>query len=147
MRARLLRIVENTAAPRNVNARLIQYTIGACGSPPEIGISSAIVAPRAAICASERSTKITPRSTTWTPRYACIPVRMRLATNGAARNSSIEVSTLFASADRRRHDQDFAADVARDFLRCLQIEIRLDQDQLHVLPLHLVEQIEGVLRR
>ena len=35
-----------------------------------IGIRIAIVAPSAAICASERSTKITPRSTTWTPRYA-----------------------------------------------------------------------------
>ena len=52
----------------NVNARLTQYTTGPCGSPPEIGSSSAIVAPSAAICASERSTKITPRSTTWTPR-------------------------------------------------------------------------------
>ena len=29
----------------NVNARLIQYTDGACGSPPEKGSSSAIVAP------------------------------------------------------------------------------------------------------
>src|SRR2546430_2534258 len=32
----------------------------------------ATVAPRAAICASARSTKITPRSTTCTPRYACM---------------------------------------------------------------------------
>src|SRR5262249_30304720 len=117
---------------------------------------------------------MTPRSTTWTPRYACIPVRMRLATNGAARNSSIEVSTLFAPScpldrldeqvdvvveqlevvgdfldptDRRRHDQHLAADVAGDLLRRLQVEVRLDEDQLHVLPLHLVDQIERVLRR
>ena len=32
------------------------------------GRKIAIVAPSAAICASDRSTKITPRSTTWTPR-------------------------------------------------------------------------------
>jgi hypothetical protein len=64
MRARLLRMVENTNAPRNVNARLTQYTTRPCGSPPLIGSSSAIVAPSAAICASDRSTKMTPRSTT-----------------------------------------------------------------------------------
>src|SRR3954465_11249751 len=85
----LLWMDEKTAAPTNVNARLTQYTEGACGSPPENGISSAIVAPSAAICASERSTKMTPRSTTCTPRYEWMPVRIRLATNGAARKSSI----------------------------------------------------------
>ena len=68
MRARWLRIVENTNAPMNVKARLIQYTIGAWGSPCAAGRKMAIVAPSAAICASDRSTKITPRSTTCTPR-------------------------------------------------------------------------------
>jgi hypothetical protein len=68
MRARWPRIVEKTAAPMNVNPRLIQYTTGACGSPPVIGSRMAIAAPNAAICASDRSTKITPRSTTCTPR-------------------------------------------------------------------------------
>ncbi len=68
MRARWLRTVENTNAPMNVKARLIQYTIGAWGSPWAAGRKMAIVAPSAAICASDRSTKITPRSTTCTPR-------------------------------------------------------------------------------
>jgi len=43
MRPRLLRMVENTNAPMNVNARLIQYTTGAWGSPFENGIKIAIV--------------------------------------------------------------------------------------------------------
>src|SRR5919112_1519137 len=85
----------NTAAPTKVKARLTQYTEGACGSPPEKGRSSAMVAPSAAIWASERSTKMTPRSTTCTPRYAWMPVRIRLATNGAARNWRIVRSILF----------------------------------------------------
>src|SRR5262249_5255726 len=174
IRACRLRTNEKMPAPMNVNRRLIQYTPGECGSPFDQGIRIDSVPPSAAIWASERSTKMTPRSTTWTPRYACIPVRMRLATNGAARNSSIEVSTLFAPScllDRfdeqvdvvieqlevvgdfldpaaaGRHDQDVAADVAGDLLRRLQVEVRLDQDQLHVLPLHVVDQIERVLRR
>jgi hypothetical protein len=58
IRARLLRIVENTNAPRNVKVRLIQYTTEACGSPPDIGRRIAMVAPKAAICASDKSTKI-----------------------------------------------------------------------------------------
>ena len=68
MRACCPRISEKIAAPMNVKPRLTQYTDGACGSPPENGSSIAIVAPSAAICASERSTKMTPRSTTCTPR-------------------------------------------------------------------------------
>ena len=62
------RIIEKIAAPMKVKSRLTQYTDGACGSPPENGRKIAIVAPRAAICASDRSTKMTPRSTTCTPR-------------------------------------------------------------------------------
>src|SRR5436309_7508605 len=94
MRARRLRMVENTNAPRKVNARLTQYANGECGSPPVIGRSSAIVAPNAAIWANDRSTKITPRSTTWTPKYAWMPVSIRLATNGAAKNWRTVVSML-----------------------------------------------------
>src|SRR5262245_57390815 len=52
----------------------------------------ATVAPRAAICARARSTKITPRSTTWMPRYAWIPAMIRLAAKGAARNCRMVVS-------------------------------------------------------
>src|SRR6187455_1903853 len=86
----------------NVKPRLTQYTDGACGSPPVNGSRIAIAAPSAAICASDRSTKMTPRSTTCTPRYAWMPVRMRLATKGAARNASIAesmVSSLRLGAD------------------------------------------------
>src|SRR3954469_11565799 len=133
-----------------------------------------MVAPRAAIWASDRSTKMTPRSTTWTPRYAWMPVRIRLATNGAARNSrtlssiallrrrlfdrrhqqvdvvveQLEVvARLRHAADRRRHHQDLAAGVGGNRVRGLQVEVRLDQDQLHVLRLHRVDHVEGVLRR
>src|SRR5262245_170278 len=66
----LLRMVEKIPAPMKVNSRLVQYTRGECGSPSDHGSRIAIVAPNAAICASERSTKMTPRSTTCTPRYA-----------------------------------------------------------------------------
>ena len=66
--ARLPRIIEKIAAPMKVNSRLTQYTDGAWGSPLENGSRIAIVAPSAAIWASERSTKMTPRSTTCTPR-------------------------------------------------------------------------------
>src|SRR4029453_12629586 len=90
--ARFPRIIEKIAAPMNVKSRLTQYTEGACGSPPVKGSKMAIAAPSAAICASDRSTKITPRSTTCTPRYEWIPVRIRLATNGASRNCSMPVS-------------------------------------------------------
>src|SRR6266849_2452097 len=75
-------------APRKVNARLIQYEPGPCGSMPT---SMAIVAPSAAICASAKSTKITPRSTTCTPRYAWIPAMIRLARSGHLRNSRISI--------------------------------------------------------
>src|SRR5438309_7196918 len=107
IRARRPRIVENNSAPTKVNARLIQYTTGAWGSPLVIGIRIAIVAPSAAICASERSTKMTPRSTTWTPRYAWIPVRIRLATNGAARNCRVvrSIASLRSRLLDRRDEQ------------------------------------------
>src|SRR4051812_19391738 len=104
---------------------------------------------------------MTPRSTTWTPRYAWMPVRIRLATNGAARNASIDVSStlfrpalldgvdqqvqvvveqlevvrhLFRAPDRRRHDEHFAARAPADRVRRLQVEVRLDEHQLHPLP-------------
>jgi hypothetical protein len=85
------------AAPRNVKRRLIQYTAAPCGSPPDHGSRIAMVAPNAAIWASERSTKMTPRSTTCTPRYAWIPAITRLATNGAARNDRIVMSMMVTS--------------------------------------------------
>src|SRR5439155_323744 len=44
--------------------------------------------PRAATCASARSTKMTPRASTWSPRYAWMPVRTRHAKKGTARRSS-----------------------------------------------------------
>src|SRR4029079_16952806 len=97
MRARWPRMVENTPAPMNVNPGLIQYTSGACGSPPLTGSRIAIAAPSAAIWASDRSTKMTPRSTTCTPRYEWIPVRMRLAANGASRNCRGSRSILAGS--------------------------------------------------
>src|SRR5580765_7671385 len=138
----------------------------------------AMVAPSAAICASARSTKITPRSTTCTPRYACIPVRIRLATNGQIRKGRISIGLLepllrrleclaqqsnivikqfevvrhvFFAAHRRQVLDDLATRFASNGLRSFQIEIRLNQDQLAILPLlfrggqTLVELLEALL--
>src|SRR5437762_14062376 len=107
-----------------------------------------------------------------------MPVRMRLATKGAARNESMDESIMMSersllrralnrvdeqidvvveqlevvghfldASDRRRHHEDFRAGFASDGIRRLQIEIRLDEDDLDVLPLHLVDEIQRVLRR
>src|SRR6185436_5737963 len=119
-----------------------------------------MVAPSAAICASERSTKITPRSTTCTPRYAWMPVRIRLATNGAARNGmTTESSTLLRSrrldrvdqhrdvgleqleivgrrrhaANRGRQHQHLGPGLRGDRVGRLRIEVGLDDDHLDLL--------------
>ena len=57
------------------------------------------------------------------------------------------VGDLLDAADRRRHHQHLRAGVARDRVRRLQVEVRLDQDDLDVLPLHLLDQVERVRRR
>src|SRR4029077_1374531 len=131
----------------------------------------AMVAPSAAICASARSTKITPRSTTCTPRYACIPVRIRLATNGQIRKGRISIGLLepllrrleclaqqsnivikqfevvrhvFFAAHRRQVLDDLPTRFASNSLRSFQVEIRLNQDQLAILPLHQPNQLNGM---
>src|SRR4029434_4466278 len=100
-----------------------------------------------------------------------MPVRMRLATKGAARKASIAESMsssvcggadlleganqeidvvveqlevvrhFFDSAHRRRHHQHLGSRLPADGGRRLQIEVRLNEYQLHVLSLHLVDQI------
>src|SRR4029453_2291004 len=50
-------------------------------------------------------------------------------------------------ADRRRHDQHLGARLASDGVRRLLIEIRLHQNHLDVLPLHLLDEIERMPRR
>src|SRR6188768_4142893 len=87
-------MIEKIAAPMNVNPRLIQYTLGLCGSPPKAGTSNASVAPSDAICASDKSTKITPRSTTCRPRYAWMPAMIRLAAIAGSRNCRIVQSII-----------------------------------------------------
>ena len=57
------------------------------------------------------------------------------------------VSDFLHAADRGRHHQHLGAGRPADGVGRLQIEVRLDQHQLHVLPFHLVDQIERVLRR
>src|SRR5262245_49295502 len=137
-----------------------------------MGSRIAIVAPSAAICASDRSTKITPRSTTCRPRYAWMPAMIRLAAMAGARNCRIVQSTIrlfpsdlferarqqpdvvvdqldviagrFLAANRRRQHQDLAADLIGNGLRRLQVEVRLDDDQLRALPLHFGDQLDGV---
>src|SRR5262249_39254725 len=100
-----------------------------------------------------------------------MPVRIRLATKGAARNERMSrsmasasshfldrgeqqvqivgeeldvVRDLLLAADQRRHDQHLAAGLAGDRVGCLEVEIRLDELQLHVLPLHLGDQLQGM---
>src|SRR5579864_90878 len=134
----------------------------------------AMVAPRAAICANARSTKITPRSTTCTPRYACIPVRIRLAINGQIRNGRISMSLLrpllrllerfgqqsnivieklkivchlLLTAYGRQINHYFSSRLAGDAVRSLQIEVRLNHDDLAVFPLHQSDEFQGVAGR
>src|SRR5215211_2555962 len=102
-----------------------------------------------------------------------MPVRIRLATNGAARNWTMVMSMrslgarrldrldqqvdvvveqleviagLRHAADRGGHDERLAAGVRRDRVRRLAVEIRLDDDQLYALRLHRVDDVERVLR-
>src|SRR6187549_3712296 len=70
---------------------------GSGGSCP---CQMAMAAPSEAICASDRSTKITPRSTTCRPRYAWMPAMIRLAAMGAARNDRIAGSIIAGSTAR-----------------------------------------------
>src|ERR1044072_6996571 len=132
-----------------------------CGSTP---CHTAIAAPSDAICASERSTKITPRSTTCRPRYAWMPAMIRLAAIAGSRNCRIVQSIIrllsrellqrarqqvdvvveqldviaggFFAANRRRQHEHLAAKLIGDRLRRLQVEIRLDDDQFRVLFFH-----------
>src|SRR4026207_621696 len=120
--------------------------------------STATVVPSAAIWASDRSTKMTPRSTTCTPRYAWIPVRMRLAMNGARRNCNTSIQFSYAerkllrfgkglrelidiiveqlkiivhffhTAYRRQQDQHLPAGLLCNRVRGAQIEIGLHQN-------------------
>src|ERR1700741_3797639 len=130
----------------------------------------ATVAPRAAICASARSTKITPRSTTCTPRYACMPVKIRLAINGHNRNGRISIVSfglleslfdqvdivieqlkiichLLLSAYRREVHEYFGSCRRPNAVRRFQIKIRLDQNEFAILALHQPNQFDGVAGR
>src|SRR5262245_33443433 len=102
-----------------------------------------------------------------------MPVRIRLAANGAARNSrTVKSITLFRSAlldgvdeqidvvieerevvanlldpaDRWRQHEHLCAGLTADRIRRLRIEVGLDQHELDVLAPHLADQIERVLR-
>src|SRR4051812_22805825 len=103
-----------------------------------------------------------------------MPVRIRLATNGAARNWTMtENSTLFPrrrldgvdqhgdvrleqlqkiarrgnAAVRWRQNQHLAAGLRGDRVRRLRIEVGLDDDHLDLLSPHLLDHVERVLRR
>src|SRR5262245_933860 len=56
------------------------------------------------------------------------------------------VCNFLRSSHRWQHDQYFGASGTADCIRRLQIEIWLDEDQLHILFLHVVNEIERVLR-
>src|SRR5256714_9167761 len=168
---RRVRASAKIPAPKKVNPRLIQYEARPWGSMPT---TIATVAPSAAICASAKSTKITPRSTTCTPRYAWMPVRIRLATNGASKNKKISiellswlvsggvkrlfqlgnvvvekfeiVGDLFLSTDRRRQHEHLRSRFPRHRLRRFQVEIRLHDNHLHAVAFHLLNKLHRVLR-
>src|SRR5687768_4990151 len=107
-----------------------------------------------------------------------MPVRIRLATNGAARNVSVAESIplllrlrrsanltqcgyqqvdvvveqleiighFLDTADRRRHHEDVRTGGPSDGVWRSEIEVGLHENELHVLPLHLHDQVERVLR-
>src|SRR6202140_1635633 len=102
-----------------------------------------------------------------------MPVRIRLATKGASRKRKISierspelmrgvecllelayvvieklevVGDFFFPADGRRQDEHLATRIAGDGVRGFQIEVRLDHDDFDVLALHLLDQLDGVLR-
>src|SRR6266403_1070917 len=102
-----------------------------------------------------------------------MPVRMRLATNGASRKRKISiersprlvrgverllqfvyvvveklevVGDLFFSPNRRRQDEHLAARFARNGVGRFQVEVRLDNDDFDLVALHLLDQLDGMLR-
>src|SRR5437016_12888320 len=116
---------------------------------------------------------MTPRSTTCTPRYAWIPVRMRLATKGASKKTRISIRSLLAlfcfvkgllqlrnivikqlevvgdflfSAHRRHQHDDPRAGFTGDGVRCFQIEVRFHGDDLDPFAFHQAHQLYRMLR-
>src|ERR1700674_1332285 len=84
-------------------------------------------------------------------RYPCWSLLRSALLNGVDEQIDIVVEQLevvryfLHAADRRRHHEYLRAGLPSDRHRRLQIEVRFDEHQLHVLPLHLVDEVEGVL--
>src|SRR5438093_436471 len=116
------------------------------------------------------STKTTSRESTWTPRYAWMPVSTRHMRNGAHRiaKSSAIISFEYLRerldvvvdrrdvvvgaldrTDRIGHDERLgaAAGLGGDTLGELEIVPRLHEDHLNLLGLHLTDYLDEVLRR
>ena len=56
------------------------------------------------------------------------------------------IGDLFDAADRRRHHEHLGAGFAADRVRGLQVEVGFDKHQLDVRSLHLIDEVERVLR-
>src|SRR5436305_2064717 len=56
------------------------------------------------------------------------------------------VGRLLDAPNRRRHHQHLAARRVDDRLRRLQVEVRLDDDELDALTLHFADELDGVRR-
>src|SRR5262249_56057473 len=52
---------------------------------------------------------------------------------------------LFAADGWEQHN-DLAASVASDRVRCFQVKVGLDGDDFHIVALHLLNELESVLR-
>src|SRR5439155_24929210 len=78
------RVSANRNAPTAVASRANTYVVGDSGATWNNGADRL---PSAAICASERSTKITSRAMTCSPRYDNMATRIMQATNGGSINS------------------------------------------------------------
>ena len=104
-----------------------------------------------------------------------MPVRMRLAAKGAARKlQDVEVHAvtrapvgldgghqqldvvveeldvvgdLLLAAHRGRQHHHLGAGLPRDGVRRLEVEVGLDQEDLDALPLHLLDEVDGVAGR
>src|SRR5438132_13732724 len=114
------RVRAKTPAPTPVNSSEETNAVWESGATP---VSNATTLPRAAIWASERSTKITSRAITCSPRYEWIPTSTMQATNGASMNVSmlgllgLLLSRSAGRAERPRQLRDPEVD---------EVEVRID---------------------
>src|SRR5690349_3460877 len=168
-----VRVRANTAAPKHVNAREKTNASRESGAAP---YSSATTLPSAAIWASERSTKITPRAMICSPRYEWMATRIMHATKGATMNASTGSPRLATGGGRcgakplrqrlhpdvheadvrlgaglaagvPRHDHRLRTRARRHFADLVTVVVAGGQEHLNLLLLHLFDHLLDMARR